>query len=114
MLLSDVQTQVRQACEDKLCLEIYYAKASGERKRYEIVPVSIREKGGSTMLYGYDMSGSATKAFKVNGILEANTMVRKPWPQDIKEKVGYPLELETSKEPVPQESGIKLRPSQNQ
>jgi predicted DNA-binding transcriptional regulator YafY len=114
MLLSDVQLQLRQACEGKLCLEIYYEKGTGEKKRYEIVPVSIRSKGGSTMLYGYDMSGSATKAFKIDRILEVNPMVRKPWPQDIKEKVGFPLELETSKEPVPQGTGIKLRPIQSQ
>ena len=63
------------------------------------------------MLYAYDMAIAKTKAFRIDRIMEVNQMTGKPWPEDIKEKVGYPLELEVSKEPVPKESGIKLTPS---
>lgn len=111
MLEQSLRELLRQACGSKLCLEIYYAKGTGERKRYEIVPVSTRTKEGTTLLYGFDMAISKTKAFRIDRIVEANPMQRKPWPTNIKEQVGYPLELETSDEPVPKESGIKLKPA---
>lgn len=114
MLEETVRAQLSKACDSRLCLEIYYAKGSGERKRYELVPVSIRRKGDSSMLYGYDLAESKNKAFRIDRILQVELMSRKPWPDNIRERVGYPLELETSKEAVPRESGIKLRPASSQ
>jgi predicted DNA-binding transcriptional regulator YafY len=114
MLELIVREKLKEACGGKLCLEIYYAKASGEKKRYEIVPVSTRSKGGTTMLYGFDMATSKTKAFRIDRIVEASPMQRKPWPENAREQVGFPLELETSKEAVPTASGIKLKPATSQ
>lgn len=112
MLAEQLQQKIRETCSRKICLEIYYAKVNGERKRYELVPVSIRQNDGNQMLYGFDLAESKTKAFKFSNIISAESMSRKPWPETIKEQVGHRLELEVSDSyQVPKSSGILLKPS---
>ena len=100
----DVWQNIERSAEQWLILEIYYAKSkTGEKKRYEILPISKRKN----LLYAKDLLDEGkVKAFKISGIQLAS-VVKERKPPIEKSKMDYLVEIGAELHQAP--PGIKIR-----
>lgn len=86
--------QIRSAGRDRKCLEVYYdSQKSKERKRYCVIPWSIRAPKYNLTLYVWDVDEQKMKQLRADRIIRADILKDMPWPDNILESVGYPMEV---------------------
>ena len=86
--------QIRSAGKQKCCLELYYdSEKSKERKRYQVIPWSIRSPNCNLTLYVWDVKEQKMKQLRYDRIVRADLMKDSPWPENITKIVNYPMEI---------------------
>lgn len=86
--------QIREAGRQRVCVELYYDSAkSKERKRYTVIPWSIRSPKYNLTLYVWDVNEEKMKQLRFDRIIRADLLKDVPWSEEIVQKVGYPMEV---------------------
>ena len=99
---------IREAALKGLCLELYYTNKKGERKRYELIPVSIRgAKNNSILFYAYDIKDEKVKAYSFGNFHTITVMPQKKWAGK-EQEISYPIEVAWPE--VKNPKGLSIRP----
>lgn len=86
--------QIRKAGSERKCLEVYYdSQKSKERKRYTVIPWSIRSPKYNLTLYVWDVKEEKMKQLRCDRIIRADVLKESSWPDNIMETVNYPMEV---------------------